>query len=79
MTEEILKMVVALKAQKISVSRIETDLKFSNGLIGKAAKGESSLSAEKFKKFEDYFKQKTGVQPAPSPQTTQRPAQRHSV
>ena len=45
--DEILKMVVALKAMKIPISKIESDLEFSNGLIGKAAKGTTELSEDK--------------------------------
>lgn len=59
--DEILKMVVGLKAIKLPVSAIEKELGFSNGLIGKAAKGETELSEEKFEKFNQYFIEKTGV------------------
>lgn len=61
MKEEILKMLVALKAMKISVSAIENDLGFSNGLIGKAAKGKTELSADKLEKLIQYFDNKANV------------------
>lgn len=64
--DEILKMVVALKAMKIPISKIESDLEFSNGLIGKAAKGTTELSEDKFQKLEVYFKNKSGVQEVPA-------------
>jgi recombination protein RecA len=66
--DEILKMVVALKAIKLPVSMIEPELGFSNGLIGKAAKGLTELSEDKFKKLEDYFVLKCGITP-PIPST----------
>jgi len=65
MKDEILKMVVALKAQKYPVSKIEEELGWSNGLIGKAAKGLTDLSDEKFKKLVDFFNKKCGVQEIP--------------
>lgn len=64
--DEILKMVVALKAVKFPVSKIESELGFSNGLIGKAAKGETELSEEKYNKLVDFFDEKCGV-PKPLP------------
>jgi len=60
--DKILKMVVALKAVKIPVSKIESELGFSNGLIGKASKGDTELSDEKYKKLEDFFNVQCGVQ-----------------
>lgn len=60
--DEILKMVVALKAVKFPVSKIEIELGFSNGLIGKAAKGETELSTDKFEKLVAFFDEKLGVQ-----------------
>ncbi len=59
--EEILKMTIALKSIKWPISAIEKELKFSNGLIGKAAKGETELSEEKFEKLEKFFKLKCGL------------------
>lgn len=60
--EEILKMLVALKAVKCPVSKIEIDLGFSNGLIGKAARGLTELSEDKFKQLVSYFEKKCGAQ-----------------
>lgn len=60
--EKIVSMVVALKAVKFPVSKIENELGFSNGLIGKAAKGGTELSEEKFIKLTDFFDEKCGVQ-----------------
>lgn len=60
--EQILKMVVALKAVKYPVSKIESELGFSNGLIGKAAKGSTELSEEKFNQLEAFFKDKCQMQ-----------------
>ena len=62
MKEEILKMVVALKAIKLPVSKVEDELGFSNGLIGKAAKGITDLSEDKFVRLKNYFAEKTGLQ-----------------
>jgi recombination protein RecA len=64
--DEILKMVVALKAIKIPISKIEAELEFSNGLIGKAAKGTTELSEDKFQKLVAYFERKCGVQEIPA-------------
>lgn len=47
-------MVADFKEAKIPVSSVEQDLGFSNGLIGKAAKG-VSISDEKFGKLRDYY------------------------
>lgn len=55
MQEEIRMMVEELKAMKISVSTIEQDLGFSNGLLGKAAKGQTGLSSSKFEMLEAYY------------------------
>lgn len=62
---EILKMIIALKAIKISVSTIEKDLGFSNGLIGKAAKGTTELSDEKLERLKTYFNEKVEVKDSP--------------
>jgi len=59
--DEILKIVVALKAIKIPISKIEADLGFSNGLIGKAAKGKTELSEDKFAELSSYFDKNCGV------------------
>lgn len=69
MKEEILKIIIALKAKKISVSKIEKELGFSNGLIGKAAKGGTGLSEDKIEKLRDYFKSVTGVCDSPMVKT----------
>lgn len=69
MKDEILKIIVALKAQKIPVSKIESDLNFSNGLIGKAAKGITELGQDKFEKLEHYFKEKTSISKSPVEKT----------
>lgn len=69
MKEQILKMVVALKAKKIPVSKIESDLNFSNGLIGKAAKGTTELSPDKLETFTKYFDEKMGLKKPPMPKT----------
>lgn len=54
MSDAILKMVADFKAAKMSISKIEKDLSFSNGLIGKAASGVSALSADKMEKLRAY-------------------------
>lgn len=51
----VLKILTELKKQKIAASAIEKELKFSNGLLGKAAKGTTALSAEKMEKFVKYY------------------------
>lgn len=66
--DDVLKMTIALKAIKIPISAIEKELEFSNGLIGKAAKGETELSAEKYEKLEKFFKLKCGIKEKPVPQ-----------
>lgn len=67
--DQITAMLVALKAIKIPASKVEKDLDFSNGLLGKAAKGNNDLSDEKFNLLEKYFKEKTGVKKEASPAT----------
>jgi len=67
--DQITSMLVGLKAIKIATSKAEKDLNFSNGLLGKAAKGNLDLSDEKFKQFTDYFKEKTKVKEPPIPKT----------
>lgn len=54
-------MLVGLKAIKIPASKVEKDLGFSNGLLGKAAKGGTELSEEKLKQFDDYFNKNMGL------------------
>lgn len=55
MKEQISKMLADFKSQKIAASTIENELGFSNGLLGKAAKGDTSLSDEKFQKLTNYY------------------------
>lgn len=55
MKEEISKMLTDLKGKKISASTIESDLGFSNGLLGKAAKGDTNLSEEKLQKLKNFY------------------------
>lgn len=62
-------MLVALKAIKIPASQVEKDLGFSNGLLGKSAKGNSDISEEKFNKFREYFEEKTQVKKEINPKT----------
>lgn len=63
MKDKILKMIITLKAHKIPVSIVEKELGFGNGLLGKAAKGDTELSQEKFDKFKSYFDLKLEVKP----------------
>lgn len=58
MKERITEILIALKAIGLPKSTIEFDLKFSNGLLGKAAKGISELSDEKLQMLEKYFAEK---------------------
>lgn len=67
--EQVTSMLIALKAIKIPASKAEEDLKFSNGLLGKAAKGNCELSDEKFKLLDEYFKKKTEIKKAPAEKT----------
>ena len=53
--DEVTTMLIVFKEKKISVSGIEKELGFSNGQIGKVAKGVADLSEDKFKKLQDYF------------------------
>ena len=55
MKEQLEQILTALKNAGISVSKIETELGFSNGLIGKAKSGKANLSEEKFKLLEKYY------------------------
>lgn len=57
-------MLTTLKKAGFPTSRIESELNFSNGLLGKARKGKTNLSEEKFKKLEKYHEQnklKSGI------------------
>lgn len=55
MQDDILKMLNELKSHGVSISTVEGDLGFSNGLLGKSAKGKTSLSDEKYNALVDYF------------------------
>ena len=45
------------KAYGMPVSKIESDLGFSNGLLGKALKGKTKLSTEKMEKLNTFYAQ----------------------
>lgn len=60
MKEKLEQILVNLKAIGVSVSKIETDLGFSNGLLGKVKNGKSNLSDEKFDLVESYYKKMVG-------------------
>lgn len=67
MKEKLEQILVDLKAIGVSVSKIETDLGFSNGLLGKVKNGKSNLSDEKFRLVESYYeKLRNGVVALPS-------------
>lgn len=55
MKEKLEQILVNLKAIGVSVSKIENDLGFSNGLLGKVKNGKSNLSDEKFGLVETYY------------------------
>ena len=55
MKEKLEQILVNLKAIGVSVSKVETDLGFSNGLLGKVKNGKSNLSDEKFGLVESYY------------------------
>lgn len=55
MKEQLEQILTALKNAKISVSKVETELGFSNGLIGKAKSGKTTLSEEKFNTLKNYY------------------------
>lgn len=54
MTEQILKIIADFKGIKMPVSKIENEIGFSNGLLGKAAKGDTTLSEEKLQKLIEF-------------------------
>jgi hypothetical protein len=56
MKEKLEQVLADLKAIGINVVKIESDLGFSNGLIGKAKSGKANLSEEKFDAIMDYYK-----------------------
>lgn len=55
MAKDVKAIIDELKTMKIAISTIEKDLCFSNGLLGKAAKGISELSTNKFNSLYDYY------------------------
>ena len=55
MKEKLEQVLADLKAIGISVAKIETDLWFSNGLLGKARNGKANLSDEKFNLLINYY------------------------
>lgn len=64
MKEKLENILTALKVAGFPVSKIETELGFSNGLLGKAKNGVANLSDEKFVLLEDFFKKHV-----PTPET----------
>ena len=61
MTQELERMLNELKEGGFPLSKIENDLGFSNGLLGKAKKGDTNLSDEKMKLLTDYYFSKIKV------------------
>jgi hypothetical protein len=59
MQEIVSKIIKELKGLKIPASKVESDLGFSNGQLGQAAKGKSKLSEERLTKLQEYHKSKT--------------------
>lgn len=57
----VLKILSDLKKKKISTSTIEKELKFSNGLLGKAAKGKTQLSANKLDLLQIFYRSHMGL------------------
>src|SRR5690349_9232602 len=57
MTDTILNILNAFKKEGISTFKLGETLEFSNGLLGKAAKGQTKLSDEKFTKLKEYYEQ----------------------
>lgn len=55
MNEVISEMLLALKMQNISAQKIEIDLGFSNGVLGKASRGTVNLSKARFELFKLYY------------------------
>lgn len=60
MKEKLEQILKELKVLGFPASKIEPELGFSNGLLGKARKGESNLSEEKFKLLETFYHSKVG-------------------
>lgn len=71
MQDKILYILNWFKEQKVSVAKLEQALGFSNGLLGKAAKGTTTLSEDKWCKLDTYYKTKLreGLEGALSVQT----------
>lgn len=55
MKEKLEQILTELKAAGFPVSKIETELGFSNGLLGKAKNGVANLSEEKFAQLEAFY------------------------
>jgi len=70
MKDEVIKIILALKAMGVSVSKIEKDLGLYNGTVGKVSKGLITLPPEKMKLLSEYFKEKTGLVEIPKEDKT---------
>lgn len=57
MNEQLEQMLNYLKENGFPLSKIEQELEFSNGLLGKAKKGETKLSEEKFNILKNYYEE----------------------
>jgi hypothetical protein len=55
MNQELEEMLFKLKLQGVSASKIERDLGFSNGVLGKGIKGKPNLSKARFVLVKRYF------------------------
>ena len=55
MKEKLEQILAELKLKGVSVAKLESDLKFSNGLLGKVKNGKSNLSDEKFDMVQAYY------------------------
>jgi hypothetical protein len=60
--QSITKILSELKVVKFSTSAIEISLGFSNGLLGKASKGVTTLSEEKFKALLSFYEENSGAE-----------------
>ena len=54
MKEQVKSMLTSLKEKGLTVQKIEIDLDFSNGSLGKAASGKANLSELRFKKLSEF-------------------------
>lgn len=61
MQEKLEQMLTDLKKAGFPNSKIESDLGFSNGLLGKAKSGNTNLSEDKFNLLKNYYDSKVGV------------------